>query len=353
MKKASGTVTIRDVAHLAGVSTATVSKVLNDAPHVGAESRRRVESAIEKLQFRPNTIARSLKKSRTLTLGLITNDIEGVFTMSLMQGVEQAAHRKGFSVFLCNSLGNPERERAHLDALLAKQVDGIILLSGYRVRERGAPALPLNGVPVVYLYQYTRDIPAPCFIPDDDGGGYLATEHLIRSGRQRIAMINGPAKYEATHARYRGYLRALSDAGLKADPALVRTSRWHENGGYLAAHDLLNLPKPPDAVFCASDSIAIGALDALHERRIAIPDQVAVIGFDNRPSAPYQRPPLTTVALPLAEMGAMAGETLMASILENTHVSEPTIHRIPCYLVQRESCGAPPPDIQPDRSSRE
>jgi LacI family transcriptional regulator len=342
MKKASGAETIRDVAQLAGVSTATVSKVLNDAPHVSDESRRRVEDAIRKLNFRPNTIARGLRKSRTHTLGLITDDIEGVFTMSLMRGVEQAAHVKGFSVFLCNSFGDPARERAHLDALLAKQVDGLILLSGFRVRERGAPALPLGGVPVVYLYQYTRDVPAMCYLPDDEGGGYLAAEHLVKTGRRRIAMINGPAKYEATHERHHGYVRALADAGLKADPALLRVGKWHETSGYEATRDLMSLPEPPDAIFCASDSIAIGAMDALHELGVRIPDDVAIIGFDNRPAAPYQRPPLTTIALPLVEMGVQAGEALMRTVTEGRIVEAPTIRRLPCYLVQRRSCGAAP-----------
>lgn len=340
MKRSNGAATIRDVAQLAGVSTATVSKILNDAPHVSADARQRVETAIEKLNFRPNTIARSLKKSRTLTLGLITDDIEGVFTMSLMRGVEEAANVKGFSVFLCNSFGDPARERAHLDALLAKQVDGIIMMSGYSVRERGAPALPLHGVPVVYLYQYTRDIPAMCFIPDDENGGYLATSHLINTGHQRIAMINGPSKYEATHERLYGYQRALREAGLIFDPALVRVGKWHENSGYTHTHNLMKMHTPPDALFCASDSIAIGAMDALHELGINIPEQVAVIGFDNRPAAPYQRPPLTTIALPLVEMGTMAGNALMGAILENSQVESPVIERVPCYLVQRESCGA-------------
>jgi len=340
VKRKTSASTIRDVAQLAGVSTATVSKILNDAPHVSAEAREKVASAIEKLQFRPNSIARSLKKSRTLTLGLITDDIEGVFTMSLMRGVEQAAHVRGFNVLLCNSFGEPAREKAHLDTLLAKQVDGIILLSGYRVRERGGPALSIQNIPIVYLYQYTHDIPALSFIPDDEGGGYLATSHLIKSRRARIALINGPIKYEATHQRFQGYRQALTDYGLAYDPTLVRVGSWHETSGYALAHELMALVEPPDAFFCASDSIAIGAMDALHELQIEIPQQVAVIGFDNRPNAAYQRPPLTTVALPLVEMGVMAGEALMAAILNDKHVEAPLIQRVPCYLVSRESCGS-------------
>src|SRR5258706_1609076 len=199
------TVTIKDVAQLAGVSPATVSKVWNGAPHVSSDAKERVQAAVTKLKFRPNIIAQSLKKSRTLTIGLITDDLEGVFTMSMMRGVEEAASAQGFSVFLCNSYGDMAREKAHLEVLMAQQVAGVILLSGYRVRQSGAPALSLAALPVVYLYQYTTDIDAPCVIPDDVGGGKLGTQQLVTAGRRRIAFINGPAHYEVTHQRLTGY----------------------------------------------------------------------------------------------------------------------------------------------------
>ncbi len=337
MKNSSNAVTIRDVAQLAGVSPATVSKVLNGTSYVSAETRDRVQAAIDKLNFRPNTIARSLKKSRTLTIGLVTDDLEGVFTMSMMRGVEEVASAQGFSVFLCNSYGQMAREKAHLEVLMAKQVEGIILLSGYRVRERGAPALPLGEIPVVYLYQYTHDIHAPCILPDDVGGARLAVQQLVTAGRRRIGFINGPPKYEATHHRHQGYQEALVAAGLAYDPALVRTGKWHEQSGYQLTHDLMQLPEPPDALFCASDSLAVGALDALHELGRDVPDDVALVGFDNRHFAQYQRPPLTTIKLPLVEMGRLAGQLLLSAILEGK--SDHSLHRIPCELIQRQSCG--------------
>ena len=338
MKKRTA-ITIREVAQLANVSPATVSKVLNGAPHVSASAKERVLSAISMLNFRPNTIARSLKKSQTATIGLLTDDIEGVFTMSMMRGVEAAASAQGFSVFLCNSYGNMDLEKAHLEVLLAKQVEGIVLLSGYRVRQRGAPALPLGTIPVVYLYQYTHDIPAPSIIPDDVSGARMATEHLIAVGRRRIAFISGPIRYEATHSRTQGYQQALVEAGLTFDPALVRVGKWHETAGYLAARELMNLAQPPNAIFCASDSIAVGALDALHELGRVVPDDVALVGFDNRTFSQYQRPPLTTIELPLVEMGRLAGSLLMSSILEGK--KDTSLHVVPCKLIQRQSCGAP------------
>ncbi len=331
-------VTIRDVARLAEVSPATVSKVLNGAPYVSDSARARVADAVAKLNFRPNTIARSLKKSQTATIGLLTDDLEAVFTMSMMRGVEAVASAQGFGVFLCNSYGKMDSEKTHLEMLLAKQVEGIVLMSGYRVRQRGAPALSLNSLPTVYLYQYTHDIAAPCIIPDDIGGAHLATEHLLEAGRRRIGVINGPANYEATHRRLEGYQQALAAAGRPFDPVLVRTGKWHENSGYQLAHDLMQLPHPPDALFCASDSLAVGALDALHEMGARVPDDVALVGFDNRSFAQYQRPPLTTVEMPLVEMGHLAGTILLSAILDGQQ--DTMLHVVPCQLIQRQSCGA-------------
>jgi LacI family transcriptional regulator, galactose operon repressor len=331
-------VTIRDVARLAEVSPATVSKVLNHAPHVSDDARRRVLTAVAKLDYRPNGIARSLKAQRTRTLGLITDDLEGVFTTAMMRGVEDTASAQGFGVFLCNSYGDPVRERAHLEALVDKRVDGVILLSGYRVRERGAPAIPLGELPVVYLYQYTHDVPVPCVVPDDRGGAEVATRHLLGLGRRRIALINGPHHYEATHLRLEGYRHALAEAEIPSDPALVRVGKWYEDSAYQLTRELFALPQPPDAIFCASDSLAAGALDALRELALRVPDDIAIVGFDNRPFAAHQCPPLTTVALPLYEMGRMASELLLSGI--DGKSPDARIHVSACHLVQRKSCGA-------------
>jgi LacI family transcriptional regulator len=337
--KKSTTATILDVAKLAGVSKSTASKALNNQNYVSDETRHRVLDAARKLNFSPNQVAQSLKRKRTFAIGLITDDLEGLFTTSMLRGVEEATSSKNFNVILCNSFGEASREKSHLEILLTRQIDGIILLSGYRVRERGRPALELGDIPVVYLYQYTTAIPAPCVVPDDFGGAALGTRHLINAGRGRIAFINGPAHYEATHYRLDGYRQELETVGFRFDPALVVTSRkWHQNYGYDAAHQLMTLEETPDAIFCASDSLAIGVLDALHELGRRVPQDVSVVGFDNRPHSAHQRPPLTTVALPLHEMGKLAGELLIESILNGIYDS--SLHRVPCYLVQRQSCGA-------------
>jgi LacI family transcriptional regulator len=230
------------------------------------------------------------------------------------------------------------RERVHLEVLIDKKVDGVILLSGYRVRSRGAPALPLGKTPVVYVYQYTHDVPVPCIVPDDFGGAVSGMRHLLDLGRRRIGVINGPTHYEAAQLRLAGVQHALQEAGLPFDPGLVRTGKWYESSGYVLAHDLMAQHHPPDALFCMSDSIAAGALGALSDRGVRVPHDLSLIGFDNRNFAAHQRPPLTTVALPLVEMGRLAGELLLQAIRKGDQAA--TLHRVPCELVIRQSCGS-------------
>jgi LacI family transcriptional regulator, galactose operon repressor len=303
-----------------------------------------VLSAASTLNFRPNGVARGLRTQRTHTLGLVTDDLEGVFTTSMLLGLEETASVSGFNVFLCNSRGDYAREQSHLEALLDKQVEGVVLC-GHRAQKRGAPALHMESVPVVYLHQYTHEAAIASVVPDDLGGAELGTAHLLEAGCRQIGFINGPPDYEVTHLRSEGYQRALEGAGIAFDPSLVRAGRWapnatstagaNESSGYRLARELMALRQPPDGIFCAADSLAAGALDALHELRIKVPQEVQVVGFDNRSFAAHQRPPLTTVALPLYEMGKLAGELLLASIQGNSIA--PSIHRVACHLVERQS----------------
>lgn len=337
LRNPSTKVTILDVARLAGVSKSTASKALNNQNYVSEATRQRVLDAAQKLNFSPNKVAQSLKQKRSYAIGLITDDLEGLFTTSMLRGVDEAIISHNFNVILCNSFGDATREKARLEMLLARQIDGVILL-GYKVRERGLPALVLGDVPVVYLYQYTVLPGVPSVIPDDFGGAIIGTQHLLELGRRRIAFVNGPPHYEVTHLRRDGYRHALETAGKPYDPNLVFTSRkWHQNFGYEAGKQLRELAELPDAVFCASDSLAIGVMDALHESGHRVPDDIAVVGFDNRPYSAHQRRPLTTVALPLKAMGVLAGELLIDAIMNGTH--ESVVHRVPCYLVRRESSG--------------
>jgi len=331
-----GRVTIRDVAGAAQVSTATVSKVLNHRPDVGPVVRQRVLDTIDRLGYRPSATARSLRVRRSDTIAIITDDLEGIFTSAMMRGVDDAASAFDVSVFLCNSYGDPERERGHLLRLLDKQVDGVIFMSGNRVRRRSAPAVALGDVPHIFLYEYSDDEATPCVLPDDEQGARLAVDHLLAAGARRIGFINGPIGWDASHDRLRGYQQTLRQQTVPVDPALtVFADSWNPEEGYRIATDLMALPSPPDALFCASDDLATGALAALHDLGRAIPEDVSVVGFDDRPLAVHQHPPLTSVALPLTTMGRIAGEMLLAAGRDEPVV--PGVHRVPCTLQIRQS----------------
>jgi LacI family transcriptional regulator len=337
---ASRSVTIKDIARVAGVATGTVSKALNGSPEISEVTRARVTEIATRLGYRPNAIARSLKVNRTRTLGVITNDTDGTFTTAMVRGIAEVASDHDVGVFLCNSYGRVAKERQHVELLLDKQVDGMVMI-GYKVEERGAPAAPIGTLPIVYLYEYTSAADWPCILPDDEGGARLATSHLFSIGRRRVAFVNGPPSYEATTLRLAGYLRELEEHGMARDLALVRAAPdWNQDSGFRLATELMRLPDPPDALFCANDDLAAGAVLGLRDLGLRVPDDVSVVGFDDRPFAAHLPVPLTTVAMPLNEMGTRAAHTMFAAIGGEPLTNE-RIH-VPCDLVVRASCGGDP-----------
>ena len=339
MSRPKSSVTILDVARLAGVSPASVSKVLNDRPGVSKKTRSAVLDAIEKLNYQTNHIARSLRMNRSFSVGVITDDIEGVFTTTLVRGIEDSVREWGINVFLCNSYGKVELERDNIEALLAKQVDGLILMNGFKVTGRGLPAAPTGHIPVVDLYQYSDSPTIPAVIPDDVQGARLAVEHLTSLGHRRIGVVGGPLNYEAVNKRLEGYRQVLDEQGIAFDPHLVLFGEWTQAEGYRLTRQLLELPEPPTAIFTMSDLTAIGVAHAIVEKGLRIPVDISLTGFDNRFFSRNQLPPLTTVELPLYEMGKKAGELLHASIAGEA--PPPQRHVIPCRLVLRESTAPP------------
>jgi LacI family transcriptional regulator len=332
-------VRMQDVARRANVSVATVSRALSGAAGMSPATRARILTIASALGFRRNEIARSLKSRSSRTIGFLTDDIEGVFTMLILRGLEDLATTMGFNVFLCNSYDDAERERSHLNALLAKQVDGLVLSSGYKVRRRAAPAAPTGTTPLVFAYQYTNDVAVHCVLPDDFGGGSMAAKHLVEVGRRRIGVIAGPKHYDASTLRLKGARHALRQHGMNLPPHRVRQGlKWHEDVGYQLAAELMAQDPPPDGLFCMSDNLAVGALAALKELGFSVPDDVSLVGFDDRYGATHTRPPLTTVALPLYEIGRFAGQLLIEQLTgQATPPESPTLHRLACSLVERGS----------------
>jgi LacI family transcriptional regulator len=346
-----GRPTIRDVALGAGVTIGTASKALNGRGQLRPETRQRVLAEAARLEFRPNDLVKSLLRGRTYTVGLLTSDFSGRFTMPLLAGVEDALGAAEILVFLCNLRDDPAREERVVASLLAKQVDGLIV-TGRRTDPR--PPLPLGRarVPVVYANTRVDDPAALCLLPDDAGGARLAAAHLLAAGRRRLAHVTGPAHWDAVRQRLAGLTAVLNEHGLDLPPTRVASGPWTEAAGYAAADRLLAADPAIDAVFCGSDLIARGLLDALRERGRRVPEDVAVVGFDNWAIvAEAARPPLTTVDLELHELGRAASAELLAMVAGEARSGT---RRLPCRLVVRESSlseGHPPDGSQNLRSA--
>jgi LacI family transcriptional regulator len=326
------TITLADVARLAGVSISTASKALNGRSHVRAETRARVLDAAEQLSFSPNTLARGLLAGRTGTVGLLTSDLEGRFSIPILMGAEDAFGAGRVNVFLCDARGDAIREQHHVQALLSRRVDGLIV-----VGSRTDPRPPLGRglpVPVVYTYAPSEDLDDLSIICDNVGAGRLAIEHLVSCGRTRIAHITGDPGYGASRERAEGALAALKDAGLPL-VGEVRFGAWSEGWGRAAAAMLLDQHPDVDAVFCGSDQVARGVMDALRERGRAVPEDIAVMGFDNwEILAGGARPPLTSVDMNLEEIGRAAARALFAAL---DGAPRSGIEALPCRVVLRGS----------------
>jgi LacI family transcriptional regulator len=326
------------VARLAGVTIGTASKALNEGGNLREETRDKVRKAAKDLGYRPNDLARSLHRNQSFTVGILSNDSFGRFSFPIVEALEGELADRGIAVFMCNATDDPARERQHLDQLLGKQVDGLVI-TARRVDRRPAIDLSPHDLPVIYVFSQTDDPGALCLLPDDEGGAMLAVEHLARLGRKRIAHLTGPEHFEAVRLRRNGYSRALVAAGLEEIDGFYRPGVWSEVSGREAIAALFDgKTDPPDALFCGNDQIARGAADALRERGIPVPDTVAIVGFDNwEVMVNACRPPLTSVDMNLKSLGCAAGERLIAMIAGERFSG---VVRLPCTLHVRASCGA-------------
>jgi len=326
------TATIRDVAALAGVSVGTASKALNGRGSLRADTIARVRLAAEQLDFRPNPAARSLHAGRTYTVGMITTDTIGRFSIPLLIGAEDTLGAGEMSVLLCDARDDPIREQHHLKVLLGRRVDGIIV-TGRRAGTR-PPVGAAPGVPVVYAFLASAS-PTDCsVVPDEAGGTRLAIDHLLTVGRRRFAVVTGPEHHHSARVRAAAAIDHLAASGatLVAPPL---HGEWSEAWGRQATGLLLTRAVGFDAVICGSDQIARGAADALRESGHAVPRDVALAGFDNWDViALASRPPLTSIDMDLEGLGRAAAGLLLRAI--DGH-PEPGVHPHPAKLVIRDS----------------
>lgn len=333
MDRRTVAVTLGDVAAAAGVSVGTASKALNGRGQLRGQTRARVEAAAARLGFRPNSLARALVSGRSFTVGLITTDSFGRFTLPVLLGAEDALGAGQISVFLCDGRGDPIREQHYLRGLLSRKVDGVLVTG-----RRSDPRPPIGSqlpIPVVYAYSQSEAADDCSLISDDAQVGRMAVAHLIAAGRRRIAHITGPDNFLAVTERAAGAIDALNVSGLPLGGPGVLCGSWSEAWGRQAMSMVLRADPSVDAVFCGSDQVARGAVDAAQGAGRSVPDDIAVIGVDNwEPMAAGCRPPLSTVDLQLETLGRQAAAHLLDAI-DGRPVHG--VHRLPGRLVIRDS----------------
>ncbi|MCI0399654.1 MAG: LacI family DNA-binding transcriptional regulator [Chloroflexi bacterium] len=331
---------MRDVAQLAGVSQTTVSFVINNVPdaNIPEETQERVWEAVKELGYRPNALARGLRARRTHTIGFISDEIATTpYAVRMIQGAQDFAWGFEKLLLLVNTGRNQEMKEVAVDVLLERQVDGIIYAAMYH--RQVFPPDPIREVPAVLLDCYCGDRSLPSVVPDEVAGGYTATKVLLAKGHRRIGYLNNEDPIPATSGRWQGYQKALGEWAIPYEENLIVAARSDQAGGYDATMALMQQPNPPTALFCFNDRMAMGAYDALRKLNLSIPNDVAVIGFDNQEIiAAHLYPPLTTMELPHYQMGQWAVEHLL-HLIDNPQASqEPAVqHKMACPLIERSS----------------
>ncbi len=332
--------TMTQIAKEAGVSTTTVSKVLNQLPGVGAETRQRIQQLIEDHDYVQNYAARQLRKGQSGLIDLAIMRLEGGYDLAILHGIQDALAESRHRLVIFATNEDEARERLWLRHLLDQSTDGVLLLLPYE-KIGIADTLLAQNIPFVAIgdRNETKTARFPTIGSTIWLGGYTAVEHLIALGHRRIAMITGPLHLMTSRARLAGYREGLERAGIPVDPALICEGTYLLGDGIKQTFALLDLPNPPTAIFAGNDAQATGVYQALYQRGIHIPDQMSVIGFDDVMYTAQMAPPLTTIRQPLVEMGKMAVNMLLRLIdgqqLESNHVELST------SLVVRESCSPP------------
>lgn len=328
-------VTIKDIAIAAGVSTATVSHVLNGTAPISEETTARVLKAVEKANYEPNIVARNLRKQESRTIAFIANTVMSDLVPNMIGGAMQAAVDRGYNLIIGEARQKVEsRDYFYQWLVRSHQATGLLFCNNWVTEvDYKVPA----HTPVVYLYCFPKGGIQDSVLPDSVAGGYTATTHLIKIGRRKIAYIGGFTTWKCTQDRLEGYRSAHLEAGLEFNPDLIAFGDWTAEGGYYAAKRLLEINQQIDAFFAANDLMAVGVMDAIRERGLSIPEDVSVVGYDDIPVAAAIRPALTTVRLPNYDMGYAACNLLIDKI-EKKETDRPELG-YGTKLIVRDSCG--------------
>lgn len=345
--------TLHDVARLAGVSIGTVSNVINKTNKVTPQTAERVMDAIRELDYIPNTLAKSLKTNQSKVIGILAEDVSAFSSGDIIDGIYAFFETYDYSVNLCNLRVNAKAGDSFsykaleetedfkrsvknaINILLTSRVCGLIYI-GTHPRDV-SHILPRLDVPVIYTYAYTKNDDY-CINYDDYQGAHLATQYLIRMGHEKIAIICGSIDSVPSHKRMLGYQTALMEHNLPLYPEYVRTGNWHYEDGYRQCQELLKLDNPPTAIFSMSDLMACGAVNAASNAGLCVPDDISVHGFDNLELTAYMNPALTTVSIPLFDLGFTSAQTMLDVLNQNVPSRRSIL--LPCSHVTRDSVSA-------------
>ncbi|MFF4140468.1 LacI family DNA-binding transcriptional regulator [Streptomyces sp. NPDC001698] len=327
---------IKDVAAAAGVSVATVSRVLNEHPSVSADARTRVLASVEALGYRPNAVARSLRTHRTRTLGLVISDVLNPYFTALARSVEEEARALGYSVIIGNADERPGLQDHHVRTLLDRRIDGLLVSP----TDGGSPLMldaARAGTPIVFVDRWIEGVDVPVVRSDGRAAVRDLVAHLYGLGHRRLAIIAGPAATTTGRERVEAFREALAAHGLPLPDAYVGQGDFRAGSGQRVTEGFLGLPEPPEAVFTADNLMALGALDAIRARGLRVPDDIALAAFDDIPWFPHTDPPITAIAQPTGELGRAAVRALVDRIAGRPARSV----TLPARLVVRRSCGEP------------
>lgn len=333
-------ITIKDIARSLKISPSTVSRALKDHPDISPATKKAVRELATELDYQPNSVALSLRKSKTFTIGVIIPQIVHHFFSTVISGIEDVAYKAGYHVMICQSNESFDREKASAQALLASRVDGMLVSVAQETKDiKHFETLLGRGIPIVFFDRVASGLDTSSVVVDDFGGAYRAVEYLIKSGCRRIAHLAGPETLEISKNRIKGYEKALDDYGLTLNPDYIVTAGLTLEDGRKACLELLEKGERPDAIFAANDPLAIGALKVLKEKGIRIPEDISVIGFSDEPITALIEPPMTTVAQPGFEMGQLATRLLLNEISHKSDEErQPSVQReLKTELVIRES----------------
>ncbi|MBE8567516.1 HTH-type transcriptional repressor PurR [Vibrio sp. OPT20] len=311
--------TIKDVARLAGVSTTTVSHVINKTRFVAEATQEKVNKAVDELNYAPSAVARSLKCNTTRTIGMLVTQSTNLFFSEVIDGVESYCYRQGYTLILCNTGGIYEKQRDYIRMLAEKRVDGILVMCSDLTEELRGMLDRHADIPKVIMDWGPESSQADKIIDNSEEGGYLATKYLIDHGHSKIACLSGHLDKAACVERIAGYKRALNEAKIAADDNMIIEGNFECDTAVLAAEKIIKMVDRPTAVFCFNDTMALGLMSRLQEKGIRIPEDISVIGYDNIELAEYFSPPLTTVHQPKRRVGKNAFEILLERIKDKDH----------------------------------